>query len=80
MSHPTWGCGSWEGSWEGRGRGSLSVLTPSSYGINVMAIKRGEDIDISPKAEDRLSEDDIIVAIGSADDLSNLEDILIRKK
>ena len=52
----------------------------SSYGINIMAIKRGEDIDISPKAEDRLSEDDIIVAIGSADDLSNLEDILIRKK
>ena len=45
-----------------------------------MAIKRGEDIDISPKAEDILSEDDIIVAIGSADDLSNLEDILIRKK
>ena len=29
-----------------------------------MAIKRGEDIDISPKAEDILSEDDIIVAIG----------------
>ena len=39
-----------------------------------------KNIDISPKAEDRLSEDDIIVAIGSADDLSNLEDILIRKK
>ena len=47
---------------------------------NEISPKRGEDIDISPKAEDILSEDDIIVAIGSADDLSNLEDILIRKK
>ena len=45
-----------------------------------MAIKRGDDIDISPKAEDRLLEDDIIVAIGSTSDLSDLDDILIRKK
>ena len=45
-----------------------------------MAIKKGESIDISPKAEDILSADDIIVAIGSADDLSNLEDMLVKKK
>ena len=64
--------------WNGKTLKELKLR--SSYGINIMAIKRGEDIDISPKAEDRLSEDDIIVAIGSADDLSNLEDILIRKK
>ena len=64
--------------WNGKTLKELKLR--SSYGINIMAIKRGDDIDISPKAEDRLSEDDIIVAIGSADDLSNLEDILIRKK
>ena len=52
----------------------------SSYGINIMAIKKGENIDISPKAEEVLSSDDIIVAIGSADDLSNLEDMLVKRK
>lgn len=45
-----------------------------------MAIKKGENIDISPKAEEVLSSDDIIVAIGSADDLSNLEDMLVKRK
>ena len=64
--------------WSGKTLNELKLR--SRYGINIMAIKRGEDIDISPRADDILSEDDIIVAIGSADDLSNLEDILIRKK
>ena len=35
MSHPTWGCGSWEGSGEGRGWRSLSVLIPVGLGIPV---------------------------------------------
>ena len=64
--------------WNGKTLKELKLR--SNYGINIMAIKRGDDIDISPKAEDILSEDDIIVAIGSTDDLSNLEEILIRKK
>lgn len=64
--------------WSGKTLKELKLR--SSYGINIMAIKRGDDIDISPKAEDRLLEDDIIVAIGSTSDLSDLDDILIRKK
>ena len=64
--------------WNGKTLKELKLR--SNYGINIMAIKRGDNIDISPKAEDILSEDDIIVAIGSTDDLSNLEEILIRKK
>ena len=64
--------------WSGKTLKELKLR--SSYGINIMAIKQGESINISPKAEDILEDDDIIVAIGSADDLSNLEDILIRKK
>ena len=64
--------------WSGKTLKELKLR--SSYGINIMAIKKGESINISPKAEDILEDDDIIVAIGSADDLSNLEDILIRKK
>ena len=64
--------------WSGKTLKELKLR--SSYGINIMAIKRGDDIDISPKAEDRLLEDDIIVAIGSTSELSDLDDILIRKK
>ena len=64
--------------WSGKTLKELKLR--SSYGINIMAIKRGDDIDISPKAEDILLEDDIIVAIGSTSDLSDLYDILIRKK
>ena len=45
-----------------------------------MAIKKGEEINISPRAEDVLEKDDIIVAIGSADDLSNLEDMIVKKR
>ena len=64
--------------WSGKTLKELKLR--SNYGINIMAIKRGDDIDISPKAEDILLEDDIIVAIGSTSDLSDLDDILIRKK
>lgn len=64
--------------WSGKTLKELKLR--SSYGINIMAIKRGDDIDISPKAEDRLLDDDIIVAIGSTSELSDLDDILIRKK
>lgn len=64
--------------WDGKSLKELKLR--SRYGINIMAIKKGESIDISPKAEDILSADDIIVAIGSADDLSNLEDMLVKKK
>lgn len=63
--------------WDGKSLKELKLR--SRYGINIMAIKKGESIDISPKAEDILSADDIIVAIGSADDLSNLEDMLVKK-
>ena len=64
--------------WNGKTLKELKLR--SNYGINVMAIKRRDEINISPKAEDILSEDDIIVAIGSADDLRNLEGKIVRKK
>ncbi|SHJ60538.1 trk system potassium uptake protein TrkA [Clostridium amylolyticum] len=48
----------------------------TNYGINVMAIKNENEINVSPKAEDIVYPNDIIVAIGSADDLGKLELIL----
>lgn len=52
----------------------------SKYGINVVAIKKGEDINVSPSADDVIGKKDIIVAIGSADELSKLEGMVVKFK
>lgn len=62
--------------WTGRTLNELRLR--SKYGINVMAIKRGEDVNLSPSAEDIIEENDIIVAIGSAEDLSRLEGMIVK--
>jgi len=62
--------------WEGKTLKDLKLR--SKYGINVMAIKSKEDVNLSPLADDIIYNDDIIVAIGSADDLSRLEEIIVK--
>lgn len=57
--------------WYGESLSSLQLR--SKYGINVMAIKRHNDINVSPVAEDIIEPEDIVVAIGSSEDLSKLE-------
>lgn len=52
----------------------------SKYGINVMAIKKGDDINISPTAEEIIEEKDILVAIGSHNDLGKLEGMIVKVK
>lgn len=64
--------------WSGKTLNELKLR--SKYGINIMAVKKGENINIAPQADDILDKDDIIVAIGSANDLGNLEDIIVKKK
>ncbi|MBP1930337.1 potassium channel family protein [Ammoniphilus resinae] len=44
------------------------------FGVNVVAIKSGGKINIAPKAEDTIQEDDILVVIGHNEDLQKLED------
>lgn len=56
------------------------VKLRSKYGINVMAIKRGDEVNLSPSADDIIESGDIIVAIGSAEDLSRLEGIIVNSK
>lgn len=46
---------------------------PSRYGLNVMAIKRGENINVSPYADDIILKDDILVVVGSTDDIEKIE-------
>jgi trk system potassium uptake protein TrkA len=46
------------------------------YGINVMAIKRDNDIDISPSADNIIEIGDVIVAIGNIEELNKLENLV----
>ncbi len=46
------------------------------YGINVMAIKRNNDIDVSPSADNTIESGDIIVAIGNIEELNKLENLV----
>ncbi|NEZ47729.1 TrkA family potassium uptake protein [Clostridium niameyense] len=57
--------------WYNKTLNELSIR--ANYGINVVALKRGEEINVSPVAEDIVEEGDIIVAIGSEEDLSKVE-------
>lgn len=52
----------------------------SKYGINVMAIKKDDDVNVSPAADEVIESNDIIVAIGSAEDLTRLEGMIIKMK
>jgi len=52
----------------------------SKYGINVMAIRNGDDVSIAPSANRMLTEGGVVVAICSSEKLSKLEDFIIKKK
>lgn len=43
------------------------------YGVNVMAIKKGSKINVSPKADDMVSEGDVLVVIGPNESIRRLE-------
>lgn len=43
------------------------------YGINVVAIKRRDEVNVSPGADEVIKENDIIVALGSTKDMSRIE-------
>ncbi len=49
------------------------ISTRSNYGINILAIKNTEEVNVSPGAEDVILPNDIVVAVGSADDIAKLE-------
>ncbi len=55
------------------GRSLLELDLPHRFGLNVMAIKRGNRIIVSPRAEERIAEGDIMVVIGSAAGIARLQ-------
>ncbi|MGM0380254.1 MAG: potassium channel family protein [Bacillota bacterium] len=55
------------------GKSLKEIDMRSSYGINVMAIKHGDDINISLLGDYVIKENDTLVVIGHNDDLSKIE-------
>ncbi|WP_085992527.1 potassium channel family protein [Oceanobacillus senegalensis] len=49
----------------------------ANYGCNVVAIKKGKDINVSPQADIALKPDDILIVIGADIDLSRFEKRLV---
>lgn len=58
-------------SWSGKSLKDLRLR--NKYGVNVIAIKRGKDINISPRSEDSIKDEDIVIIIGSATDVKKIE-------
>lgn len=48
------------------------------YGINVMALKRGNEVKLSPGPEDTIATGDVIVLVGPSDELAKIETSRIR--
>lgn len=57
--------------WQGKTLQELNLR--ANYGINVVAVKKDNDINVSPMADDVLEAGDVVVAIGGADELNKLE-------
>ncbi|MCY6356395.1 potassium channel family protein [Clostridium sp. ZS2-4] len=57
--------------WYGKTLNQLNMR--SKYGINIMAIKKNNEVNISPSADDTVEQGDIIVAMGGIEELNKLE-------
>lgn len=55
------------------GKSLREINMRSRYGINVMAIKRDNDINVSPTADDGVIDGDILVVIGGTVELNKIE-------
>lgn len=58
--------------WIGKSLKDLNIR--SKFGINVMAIKRGKDINISPQADEYIQKGDVLVVIGGTANLKIIEE------
>ncbi len=58
-------------SWSGKDLKELRLR--NKYGVNVIAIKRGSHVNISPSSDDEIKDGDIVIIIGSAEDVKKIE-------
>jgi trk system potassium uptake protein TrkA len=56
-----------------QGKTLRELALSTRYGINVMAIRRGKRVVVSPRADEMFQEGDVIVVIGPADGIRRLE-------
>lgn len=51
----------------------LDLDIRAKYGINIVAIKRGNEINVSPQANEKILENDILIVIGADSDINRFE-------
>jgi len=59
------------------GKSLIELDVRKNYGCNVVAIKRGKKMNVSPNAHDGLLPEDILIIIGADEDISKLEKKLV---
>ncbi len=55
------------------GKTIIDLDIRAKYGINIVAIKRGNEIIVSPQADELIVTDDILIAIGADSDINRFE-------
>src|SRR5699024_9320943 len=59
------------------GKSLIELDIRALYGCNVVAIKRGNNLNVSPRADDVVEENDILIVIGANHDISKFEKQLV---
>ena len=55
------------------GHSLIELDVRAKYGLNIVAIKRGPEIIVSPAADDPLRKEDILIVIGADSDITRFE-------
>lgn len=58
-------------SWVGKSMIELDIR--ARYGINVLAVRAGDDIDVSPDPHRIFSKEDVVIVIGADDDMNGIQ-------
>ncbi|MFS0751992.1 potassium channel family protein [Oceanobacillus sp. 1P07AA] len=59
------------------GKSLIELDIRANFGCNIVAIKKGHDINVSPSAEQALQEGDVLIVIGSDKDITRFERELV---
>lgn len=55
-------------------RSLIELNVRANFGCTILAIKRGEEINVSPLPDDRIEENDVLIVIGHKNDLKRFEE------
>ncbi|MBU9710270.1 potassium channel family protein [Evansella tamaricis] len=62
------------------GKSLIELNVRAKYGCNIMAVKRGDEINVSPSANESLQIGDVLIVIGADKDLTRLEHALFNEE